>query len=544
MELRSHIWRNLIILVLTQTAAVSLCHAEDLLTTDGKSYKNVRVSGETTDKVKIMHDGGITQVLKITIPSAFLVLHEITAPVQAAADQVKNPQEAALAAFKASTPKFIAKDGREFLSADIKAIDAGGVKLITSTGIVRLAFTDLPEKVRTALNYDAAKSQAFNGALNAKRSADAETLRRLNDAASTVDMFGKRVRLLLLQNHDKAWTCAGQVLRDVKVDVATSRAGSPLSGPKVITEFSKKEETVVVAEIERVAVFGLSSYANMTTDEQGRRTWAGIIYRIGNYRWVGASTGKEVVIDACVTNRAEAIKAVAEHGNSATYLDSGIPEAADARPRSGSASGTGFAITASGHVATAAHVVKDATQIDVIIGSQTLPAHVVAVDKELDVAILKVDTATTRPLLVTQASTAKLGAELFSVGYPLISQLGTNAKLTKGALNALSGLNDDPHTFQMSVQIQPGNSGGPVCDERGNVIGIVSKTTSTIAAARGGAGAIPQNVNFAVKADELQALAKTINLALPVSIPSPTSPTQSVLDSTYLVRVEFDSNSN
>ena len=527
----------LVCLVMTEA---SLLRAEDLVTTDGKTYKNIRISSETPDKIKVMHDGGITMVPKSTLSAAFLINHELKAPPISQTTVESNPQEAALPGFKATTPMFKTKDGREFRSADIMSIDAAGMKIGTSAGIVRLAFNELPEKIRAALNYDAVKAAEFETRRASKQQEDNEIRQRLSGAASTVDMFGKRVRLILLQNQGKGWICAGDILKDVDVNVVTKRQGSVFSGPKVVTEISKQTDTVVVGEIDRVMVFGLPSYGTMSADAQGRRTWTGHLYRVGNYKWVSASSGSSQTIDASHIDRGEAIRWTAKNGNAITYTAKGMPEEAPLPPVvSGTASGTGFAITDAGHVATAAHVVEGSSEIHVMIGELSKTAQILAIDKELDVAILKVDGAKTKPLSVLPAKSARIGDNLFSVGYPLIGQLGMNAKLTKGTLNAMSGLGDDIHTFQMSVQIQPGNSGGPVCDDLGHVIGVVSKTTSTIAAARGDAGAVPQNVNFAVRGDELLKLAKSINLDLPKTIPAVESPTQRVLDSTYLIKVEL-----
>lgn len=528
---------RLLLLTLSLSAAVAL-HAEDLVTTDGKTYKNIRLSGETPDKVKVMHDGGITLVPKSTLGADFIARHEIAAP--AVSNSVSDPQEGALNQFKKANPTFTAKDGREFESASIMSIDPTGIKVRTGTGIIRVLFSELPEKVRTSLKFDAEKASEFEKAAESKRQADAEARQRYAGAASTVDLLGKEVRLLLVQNSGKGWVCGGEVLRNIEVPVVTTRAGSPFSGPKVLAEVTQKTKTVVAGEIRRLMLFGLPAYGSMTSDIQGRRTWSGKIYRVGNYNWTSASTGGSELIDAYHIDRNEAIRWIATNGNSVVYSNQGGVDApAPSANGGGPASGTGFAISDDGYVATAAHVVANAAKIDVVIDDQTRAAHVVATDKILDVAILKVDDAKTKALAVAPTKTLALGADLFSVGFPLISQLGKNAKLTRGTLNSLTGLNDDSHTFQMSVQIQPGNSGGPVCDNDGHVIGIVSKTSSTIASARGEAGAVPQNVNFAVKADELMSLAKSNNVELPAKVDESGTVTQRVIDSTYLVKVDL-----
>lgn len=92
----------------------------------------------------------------------------------------------------------------------------------------------------------------------------------------------------------------------------------------------------------------------------------------------------------------------------------------------------------------------------------------------------------------------KLGDRVKTIGYPNIDLQGLEPKFTTGEVNSLAGLRDDPRYFQVSMPIQPGNSGGPLVDERGNVVGIVTATLNPLAALRT-SGSLPQNVNYAIK---------------------------------------------
>jgi serine protease Do len=84
-------------------------------------------------------------------------------------------------------------------------------------------------------------------------------------------------------------------------------------------------------------------------------------------------------------------------------------------------------------------------------------------------------------------------------GYPLSQVLATSGNFTTGNVTALAGLGDDSRYFQVSAPIQPGNSGGPLLDESGNVVGIVTATLNPFTQIKA-QGDIPQNVNFALKA--------------------------------------------
>jgi S1-C subfamily serine protease len=125
----------------------------------------------------------------------------------------------------------------------------------------------------------------------------------------------------------------------------------------------------------------------------------------------------------------------------------------------------------------------------------------VKVDAANDLALLKAE-GTFSPLPITSSRAVRLGNTVVMVGFPNTGLQGFAPKLAKGEIASLSGAQDDPRYFQISVPVQPGNSGGALVDERGNVVGIVSAKLSaraTLAAT----GTLPENVNYAVKSSFL-----------------------------------------
>jgi len=125
----------------------------------------------------------------------------------------------------------------------------------------------------------------------------------------------------------------------------------------------------------------------------------------------------------------------------------------------------------------------------------------VKVDAANDLALLKAEGKFT-PLHVPSSRAVKLGNTVATVGFPNIGLQGFAPKLAKGEIASLSGASDDPRYFQISVPVQPGNSGGALVDERGNVVGVVSAKLNT-ATALAATGALPENVNYAVKSSVL-----------------------------------------
>ena len=165
------------------------------------------------------------------------------------------------------------------------------------------------------------------------------------------------------------------------------------------------------------------------------------------------------------------------------------------------ATGTGFFITDSGFLITNKHVVEDASQVRLATSAGIISAKVVKVDGGNDLALLKAE-GRFAALPLTASRLVKLGASVATIGFPNIGLQGFAPKLSKGEIASLSGPSDDARYFQISVPVQPGNSGGALVDERGNVVGVVSAKLNA-AAALAASGALPENVNYAVKSSFL-----------------------------------------
>jgi len=174
---------------------------------------------------------------------------------------------------------------------------------------------------------------------------------------------------------------------------------------------------------------------------------------------------------------------------------------ADVATENQTATGTGFFITDDGYLISNFHVVKGATKVRLLTGVGLIDATVVQTDAANDLALLKA-TGRFAPLPIAASRTVKLGGSVATVGFPSTGLQGFSPKLAKGEIASLAGASDDPRYFQISVPVQPGNSGGALVDARGNVVGIVSAKLSA-KAALDATGALPENVNYAVKSSFL-----------------------------------------
>lgn len=179
------------------------------------------------------------------------------------------------------------------------------------------------------------------------------------------------------------------------------------------------------------------------------------------------------------------------------YLVSPIPCFADQIITS---SGTGFFFTDTCHVATNFHVIANADALVAVdYLNQRLPLKIVAIDKANDLAILKTNPHDCSPMSLEQSNSVRKGEQVFTLGFPRPNIQGRESKFTSGIVSSLSGIKGDLSAFQISAPVQPGNSGGPLINERGNVVGVIVAKLSL----QKGEGVVPDGVNYAVKSSYL-----------------------------------------
>lgn len=170
-------------------------------------------------------------------------------------------------------------------------------------------------------------------------------------------------------------------------------------------------------------------------------------------------------------------------------------------------SGTGFFLTADGVVATNWHVVEDADQIFVQTNqNQEIEAQVISKYPDMDLALLRVsEDLETTYLPLGDSNECKLGQPVYTIGFPNPIIQGFNPKFTSGEINSLSGTFDMESLFQISVPLQPGNSGGALVTNKGQVVGMVASKL------RDG-----ENVAYAIKSRKISALVELTEGLAPV----------------------------
>ena len=188
-------------------------------------------------------------------------------------------------------------------------------------------------------------------------------------------------------------------------------------------------------------------------------------------------------------------------------------------------SGSGFFIHESGLLATNYHVIDQMKEIQINYTEDEKPkkawAKVVVSDKDNDVSILKIEDASFKPLAPLKYSfktgaATNPGASVFSIGYPMFNVLGVEPKFSDGKISSKTGFKNAINSFQTTVPVQPGNSGSPLFNDKGEVIGIVNAIIQDA-----------DNVSYAIKVSYLINLFDL--LTVPVSPPSvPLAPTLSL----------------
>lgn len=248
---------------------------------------------------------------------------------------------------------------------------------------------------------------------------------------------------------------------------------------------------VLKDEIEALAWYNVSAISGFEPAVKNREILERHIGR--QAALIAQQRGKEILKNI-ETNKARS------GGNAAA---SSVRRANGGAPKS---SGSGAIVSTSGYVLTAAHVVANAARITVVTTQGSKTATVQRVDESNDLAVLKLSGGEIEhadveiaysALPVVPSRSIRLGQVVATIGFPNVGIQGFSPKLTRGEISSLNGIGDDPRSWQISVPVQPGNSGGPLLDENGNLIGVVLAKLGPEAAKA--TGDLPQNVGYAVK---------------------------------------------
>lgn len=183
--------------------------------------------------------------------------------------------------------------------------------------------------------------------------------------------------------------------------------------------------------------------------------------------------------------------------------------------------GTAWPIT-SDYVVTNNHVIAESKEITLLdVSGSEIKAQIVLTDEVSDIAILKVDNSNELPPALPLARrNAELGAQVFTIGFPGSEMLSNSPKLTHGRISSLKGLNNDPALYQTTVPIQAGNSGGPLVNMKGEVVGVIRSMLGLINETDGELYLV-QNASCALKIENMNMLLAKLPATGPVGTRAP-----------------------
>ena len=165
-------------------------------------------------------------------------------------------------------------------------------------------------------------------------------------------------------------------------------------------------------------------------------------------------------------------------------------------------SGSGFFVNKNGYLVSNYHVVEMCQYILAVMDGDLLNVKVVASDITNDLIVGKVEELSNNNFLALSSDGAFLGDNVIVAGFPLAGTLSDNLKVTRGIVSSMSGLNNNYSEYQIDAAVQSGNSGGPLIDASGNVVGVVVAQLNKYKLLQE-REIIPENVNFAVKSQNV-----------------------------------------
>jgi S1-C subfamily serine protease len=168
-------------------------------------------------------------------------------------------------------------------------------------------------------------------------------------------------------------------------------------------------------------------------------------------------------------------------------------------PRLVDVNGTGFVVSTAGHIVTNNHVIRGCVG-DIhgnLSGESTTTLRLVSRDETNDLALLQAPKPF-KDIAIIRSNGIRSGESVIAIGYPYHGLLTSDFTVSTGIVSSLSGLLNDTRYLQISAPVQPGNSGGPLLDTNGNVVGVVTAKINALKFAKA-TGDLPENINFAIK---------------------------------------------
>jgi S1-C subfamily serine protease len=194
-------------------------------------------------------------------------------------------------------------------------------------------------------------------------------------------------------------------------------------------------------------------------------------------------------------------------------------------------SGTGFFVNKNGFILTAAHVIQDSKQVSILFHKNKLPANTIINDRENDIALLKVDSKFEFPCLSFSRLPPDQGDKIATFGYPVVLSAEENdVKFKSGDISSLRGIGNDPRKIRLNLDVDPGNSGGPLLDSTSKVIGVILSKRNWKAMLEE-TGELSSGISYAIKNEFILPILQKNNLEAIISFDdSSTKASESIVE--------------
>lgn len=293
--------------------------------------------------------------------------------------------------------------------------------------------------------------------------------------------------------------CVGPLVPVVRID---NESQAQLTGQVRIYRIGENPEGTIA----RLSGIQVTSCKNLLTDPSPTEQDA-----FGQLRYRATQLGGNIVLDTICetegTNLAKNCWSSMTCRGTAARLEKASERTTASGPanqrKTRESSGSGFLIAATGIAVTNQHVVDKCHSIKARNQSFEHTARLLASDESNDLAIIQIDSSTKFETLKLRSTPAKLAEPVAALGFPLPGVLSPSVGASTGTVSSLSGIRGDSRFIQINAPVQPGNSGGPLIDERANVVGVIVGKLNALRVAKV-TGDVPQNVNFAIGLRSLQ----------------------------------------
>ena len=208
-------------------------------------------------------------------------------------------------------------------------------------------------------------------------------------------------------------------------------------------------------------------------------------------------------------------------------------------------SGSGFAVSSDGYVITNNHVIEGCQEVVIHTKGSAISGTVIAYDPQNDLALLKGDFSP-KTVFPISNDRPELLQDIYVAGFPFGNKFSSSVKVTKGIVSSLTGLGNNFSNIQIDAALQSGNSGGPILDDFGNVVGVaVAKLDAKYMFEE--FGIIPENTNFGIKSSVVTSILDSNSVDSPPANKSAISKSQlgkMITEGTYLHRLLDDDGSD